>query len=222
MHPVFMGQDEVVQRVLVPHHDFLPSFALGDLADSARFAADVNAFRQDLVATGHMDEDRATRLANVAVTEAYRRRVPPPLILGVMLTENDEFKSSARSSVGAVGLMQVYPRAWVPPLRKLFGSNLRDDAVNLRYGIYILGTYVHGEKDDVSPDSWRTALLHYNGCVRGTNTPRCHGYPDVVKRNVERSATAMCGTQDFDACVAKPLTKVLEHENAPRTIGAAE
>ena len=44
--------------------------------------------------------ERAWQLADVAVREAYTRRVPPALVLGVMMTENDELKSTARSSVG--------------------------------------------------------------------------------------------------------------------------
>ena len=51
----------------------------------------------------------------------------------------------------------------------------------------------------------RKALLQYNGCVHGRNTPNCRSYPDVVKREVQRSARSTCAGADFDACVVKPL-----------------
>ena len=49
---------------------------------------------RDLLRTGKVDEPRAWSLADVAVSEAYRRRLPPALVLGVMLTENDELEST--------------------------------------------------------------------------------------------------------------------------------
>ena len=55
-----------------------------------------------------------------------------------MLTENDQFKRNARSKVGAMGLMQIMPRVWMPNLGPILGRNLKDDETNLRYGVYIL------------------------------------------------------------------------------------
>jgi soluble lytic murein transglycosylase-like protein len=129
-------------------------------------------------------------------------------VLGVMLTENDEVKSTARSRQGALGLMQVNPRPWRPALGKLFGTNLRNDTTNLRYGIFILGhlaARAAALADEPIGSRWRTALLRYNGCVRGTNTPDCARYPDVVRREVLRSARAICAGRDFDSCVVTPL-----------------
>lgn len=134
------------------------------------------------------------------------RQIPPALVLGVMLTENDELKSSARSNVGAVGLMQVYPKHWRELSRK-FGTNVHTDSTNLKYGIYILGWVAGRATDAVADrnDAWRRALLGYNGCVRGTNTPRCSSYPDVVRREVQRSAKSSCRGEDFDRCVVTPM-----------------
>ena len=138
--------------------------------------------------------------------EAYRRRVPPALVLGVMLTENGALRSSARSSVGALGLMQIDPKAWRAPLGRLFGRDLRDDATNVRYGVFILSHLAGRIPRSTSEEmSWRLPLLRYNGCVNGTNTPNCHQYPDVVRRQVERRALSICKGRSFDACVAQPL-----------------
>jgi soluble lytic murein transglycosylase-like protein len=179
-----------------------------DALATSIFLRDRSAFAMDLMGTGKVGIARALALADIAVRESYRRQVPPALVLGVMLTENDEIKSTARSRQGAVGLMQIHPRPWRPALGKLFGTNLRNDTTNLRYGIFILSHLAKRvatvPKPDTS-DGWRTALLRYNGCVRGTNTRDCYGYPDVVRREVLRSARTICAGRDFEDCVVTPL-----------------
>ncbi len=174
---------------------------------SPQFEHDRRAFAADLMRTGNVTSGRADSLAAFAVREAYQRRVPPALVFGVMMIENPDLKSSARSSVGAVGLMQVYPKAWRQALSRHFGSNLRDDRTNLRYGVYILSHLVYkSDQWGTDPDSVvRKGLLRYNGCVRGTNTKNCHRYPDIVRRNIDRMAVAQCGTAGYQRCVAEPM-----------------
>jgi hypothetical protein len=224
VRPVFVQQEPVVEAIL--RHDYVDSTAFHapwlnvptEVAlKTPQFLADRERFMRDLLRTGKVDETRAWSLADVAVSEAYRRKLPPALVLGVMLTENDELNSTAKSSVGAVGLMQVHGRPWRSTLGRLFGTNLRNDTTNLRYGIYILGYLARRASNGVASDSisidsqvasdsgWRTALLHYNGCVRGSNTPNCRSYPITVQRNVIDNAKTTCNGRDFDACVARPL-----------------
>jgi soluble lytic murein transglycosylase-like protein len=211
-HPIYMAKTAIMQRLFAREYtDSMTMRApwLNSSADvalrSPQFLADRQSFVDDLLRTGKVHSDRAWEIADIAVREAYRRRVPPALVLGVMLTENDELKSSARSSVGAIGLMQVNPTPW-RGLGKMFGSNIHNDSTNLKYGIYILGFLA--EKAGRTADretGWRTALLRYNGCKNGTNTPDCQRYPDVVKRNVLRSAHYSCAGRDFVTCVTHPL-----------------
>jgi soluble lytic murein transglycosylase-like protein len=216
--PIYVGQAPMVQRLVTATWrdstaERAPWAILARDAALAtvQFEEDRRAFAADLVATGRLDAARADTLATFAVREAYIRRVPPALVFGVLLTENATFKSRARSSVGAVGLMQVYPKVWVPTLGKLFGRNLRDDETNLRYGVHILSHYVYTtakRSNDPASDAGgtvRTALLRYNGCVRGKNTPNCHSYPDKVMQAVERYAQAQCGSDGFEGCVARPM-----------------
>ena len=220
VRPVFVSSTPMVQRVLAstPARDSSRMIeavvrsspwlhAPFDIAvGSAQFAADRDAFVQDLLATGRLTRARATTIADAAVTRAYRERVPPALILGVMLTENDAFKPSARSRVGAVGLMQIMPNVWRPTLGKIFGTNLRDDATNVKYGVFVLRWMHDGVPEELSPAaSYRTALLRYNGCVSGRNTSSCRRYPDVVQRHVLRHASTSCGGRDFETCVVQPL-----------------
>ncbi len=204
--------DEERARVLAP-------WAQGSFADalaSSVFLRDRSAFALDLMGTGKVGLDRALALADVAVREAYRRQVPPALVLGVLLTENDEVKSTARSRQGAVGLMQIHPGPWKPALGNLFGTNLRNDTTNLRYGVYILSHFARraAEVQEDSSLAWRMALLRYNGCLRGRNTRDCHRYPDVVRRQVQRSARAICAGRDFDGCVVTPLRLALRPKAA--------
>ena len=104
--------------------------------------------------------------------------------------------------------MQIHPGPWRPALGDLFGRNLRNDTTNLRYGVFILSHFAKRMAERALDDStlpWRTALLRYNGCVHGRNTADCASYPDVVRREVQRSARTICAGRDFDGCVVTPL-----------------
>jgi soluble lytic murein transglycosylase-like protein len=213
-HPVFVAKTAIVRRLLsrgdaAPAGDRLPvwiAMSAEAAVKTPQFLADRQSFVDDLLRTGKVGRERAWQLGDVAVREAYRRRVPPALVLGVMLTENDELKSSARSNVGAIGLMQINPGPW-RGLGKLFGSNLKTDSTNLKYGIYILD-FLAEKASRSSGDresALRSALLHYNGCKSGTNTKDCHRYPDVVERAVMRNARYSCAGKAFVDCVTHPL-----------------
>ncbi|MDF1501754.1 lytic transglycosylase domain-containing protein [Roseisolibacter sp. H3M3-2] len=234
VQPVYVGRTTVGQRLAeqawappswmpMTLRDSAASRAPWTVADgeaamqTARFEHDRRAFAADLMRTGRIGAARADSIATFAVREAYRKKVPPALVFGVMLAENTTFKSAARSNVGAVGLMQIYPKVWVPTLGKLFGRDLRDDETNLRYGVHILSHYVYraGMRDADPGDAVRTGLLRYNGCVRGTNTKGCHRYPDKVMANVERYAVSQCGATDFATCVGQPLRMTLAMHTTP-------
>lgn len=223
VHPVFLGQAPVAGRVLAAA--YLDSAAVRapwlSLPEPLamrhpQFARDVAAFASDLRLTGHIGTERADSIAQVAVREAYHRRIPPALVLGVMLTENDRFKSRAKSNVGALGLMQIMPRLWTPNLGKYLGKNLKDDETNLRYGVYILKHFAKRTSDTLDADEvTRVALLNYNGCVRGTNTPDCKAYPRKVQRYVERHARASCAGRGYEDCVSLPLWAALRDTTPP-------
>jgi hypothetical protein len=223
VHPVFLGQVPVAERVL--NAAYLDSAIIRapwlSLPEAMamrhpQFQRDVAAFATDLRQTGKIDDDRADSIARVAVREAYHRRIPPALVLGVMLTENDAFKSHARSNVGALGLMQIMPRLWTKNLGPILGKNLKDDETNLRYGVYILKHFAKKTSDTLDAvDVTRLALLSYNGCVRGSNTPDCRAYPKKVQRHVEQDAHATCGGLAFHDCVALPLWAALRDTSPP-------
>ena len=112
------------------------------------------------------------RVARAVIREAQQQQVAASLIAAVLVTENTTLKPRAESSVGAVGLMQVMPmHAGQLGCRS---ADLVDVDSNICHGTRILARNLRRTK------SSSTALLRYNGCVRGTNTPDCHRYPGRV------------------------------------------
>ena len=209
--PIFAGQPTVVQSLADRIPATKPILApkdtgrLATLLASPQFAADSAAFSEDLVRTGRMSQERADSIAYYAVREAYQRGIPPAVIFGVMLTENALFVSNALSNVGAVGLMQVYPKIWLKALGDKFGKDLTADSTNVKYGVYILSEYIKHSGAQVTASDVTKGLLKYNGCVKGTNTPNCKNYPTKVKNYVERQAESLCGDKTFYQCIAKPF-----------------
>ena len=224
MHPVYAGRAPVVRDLLEsrPVGDSALSRApwvtgSGDVAlMSPQFEIDRRAFMEDLMRTVEITPGRADSVATFAVREAYRRRVPPALVFGVLMVENRELKSSARSSAGAVGLMQIDASTWVSSLGKRFGTNLRNDETNLQYGVFILSHLLYNSDKDTASratnvhGSLRRGLLRYNGCVRGTNTKNCFRYPEIVRTRIDTFALSQCGWRGYERCVAEPMKYALD------------
>ena len=129
------------------------------------------------------DRALAFRIADAIVEQADKEHIDPALLVGVLLTEDATLDPHARSSVGARGLMQVMPLhggKW-----GCGSSDLFDIESNICHGVQILKAALDG-----SPNT-RVALLRYNGCVRGRNTPNCHQYDDKVLRHAGRAAAEM-------------------------------
>ena len=215
-NPIFTNQPKVVESLIekAPIAKAVLD-TMAPVTDTLRaaivalpeFERDRQAFASDLVATGHMDPARADTVAYYAVREAYLRGIPPAVVFGVMLTENSRFVSSALSNVGAVGLMQVYPKVWLKALQEKFGADLSTDSTNLKYGVYILSTYIKTDKGAANAAAVNKGLLRYNGCVRGTNTPHCKNYPSKVAGYVKKQGNSICGDKSFYDCIAKPFVE---------------
>ena len=215
-NPIFANQSKVVEKLveeapitkavldtMAPVRDTLRAAIVA----MPEFERDRLAFAADLVATGHMDPARADTVSYFAVREAYLRGIPPAVVFGVMLTENSRFVSKALSNVGAVGLMQVYPKVWLKVLQDKFGADLATDSTNLKYGVYILSTYIKTDRGSAQAAAVNRGLLRYNGCVRGTNTPHCHNYPSKVAGYVKKQGGSICGNKNFYDCIAKPFVE---------------
>jgi len=126
------------------------------------------------------DRARAERIATALVSEGRRANLGSMLLVGVLLTENPRLEPAATSRVGARGLMQVMPLhagKWGCASRDLF-----DIESNICHGVRILASELR-DAGDLS-----RALLRYNGCVRGTNTPDCRQYAIEVYHRAHISA----------------------------------
>jgi hypothetical protein len=135
---------------------------------------------ESILSPYHHDEDFVREVSLALVAEGERAGLDPRALASVLLVENPWLDPYIRSPVGAVGLMQVMPfhagRWGCEP------GDLTDVRVNICHGARIFAAYLerHGDVD--------RALLAYNGCVRGTNTPNCHLYPTHVYSNAGRVA----------------------------------
>jgi soluble lytic murein transglycosylase-like protein len=127
------------------------------------------------------DDRLAERIAVALVREANRAGLEPRLLLAVLLVENPWLDPTIRSPVGAVGLMQVMPlhRGQWPGCE----PDLEDIDANICHGAKIFASYFNQTGGNVE-----RALLRYNGCVRGTNTPNCHQYPYHVFARAGRAS----------------------------------
>jgi soluble lytic murein transglycosylase-like protein len=123
---------------------------------------------------GRFSDDRllVRRISGAVLRESRRQQVPPSLIVAVLLTENTTLRPEAESSVGARGLMQVMP--FHAGARLCNSDDLVDVDSNICHGTLILARNLRATSTSAA------ALLRYNGCVRGTNTPDCWRYPGRV------------------------------------------
>lgn len=112
------------------------------------------------------------RVARAVLREAERQQVAASLVAAVLVTENTTLKPAAESSVGARGLMQVMPMH--AGRLGCASDDLVDVDSNICHGTTILARNLKRSA------STSQALLRYNGCVKGTNTPDCHRYPGKV------------------------------------------
>jgi len=145
------------------------------------YEAEVAPIEQVLLNYRKDDPQLVRRVAVALVREARATQVEPRLLLAVLLVENPWIDPQAESSVGAKGLMQVMPfhrGQWAP-----CEPRLDDVDANICHGARIFAWNLKATKGNVDK-----ALLRYNGCVKGTNTPDCHQYPNHVYARAGRAS----------------------------------
>jgi hypothetical protein len=171
---------DVGPRTSAHHIDLLSQRMVDWLVDGDSTMAKASFYRDEVEPVERVLRDRgieaglARQVAWPLTKHARSRDLDPAFVLSIVLIES-AVRPAATSPVGARGLMQVMP-LWVGHWRDC-GLNLYDIEANLCSGTSILDWYLGR-----FPGDERRALLAYNGCVRGTNTPNCHTYPDKVAR----------------------------------------
>lgn len=120
------------------------------------------------------DAEAADRIARALLAEARRLEVAPSLLAAVVLTENARLDPDTVSAQGATGLMQVMP--FHAGEYGCGSDDLTEVEGNICHGARVFGRYLRAAR------TLSEALLRYNGCVSGTNTPGCRQYPERVLR----------------------------------------
>jgi len=156
----------------------------------------------------------ADRVASAVVYEAGRARISPSVLAAVLVVENSRFDTSAVSTEGAIGLMQVMPMH-VGNYRCLSGDLLNVEA-NICHGARLLSMHLR------RTGSLEAALRRYNGCVRGRNTPRCQRYPIRVVRTASkiRREILMAGAKITDLEGEEPETAAARLDALPPDLPA--
>jgi soluble lytic murein transglycosylase-like protein len=155
------------------------------------------------------DRARVNRIAAAIVKEGHRRNIGSSLLVGVLLTEDPALDPRAKSSVGAIGLMQVMPfhaGNW-----GCSSGNLFDIEANICHGVAILADNLK------SAHTLPSALLGYNGCVHGTNTPGCWRYASTVYRLARSGADTGHGIVPFSSSSAARVHTVRALRISART-----
>lgn len=108
-----------------------------------------------------IDQAQAADIVSAAYKEAHKRGLDPVLVLSIIATESS-FNPRARSSAGAMGLMQAIPVYHKDKLDR-FGmsrSDLYNPHKNIQVGTEILSEYLRLSNGNVV-----SALQRYNGSL---------------------------------------------------------
>ena len=99
----------------------------------------------------------ANSIANNLINLCVKHNVPYELIMGMIEVESD-FNTSATSTKGARGLLQVMPKVWTEKLGLSSEFDLHQINVGLESGIRVLNIILSEQNGDMSK-----ALYHYVG-----------------------------------------------------------
>ena len=114
------------------------------------------------VATPSSVPDQSAERDSLVSYWTWAYDIPPEIAIAVSHAENHGGDSMAVSTAGAIGLMQVLPRAHARLIKQICGYDVSifERECNVRVGLHILSMYYrrHGY--------WPTALRAYNGSLR--------------------------------------------------------
>jgi len=119
------------------------------------------------------DENKIRHYVDLAWEHADAHEMLEPELILAVIQKESSLRPKAKSSYGAVGLMQVVPRFHREKFHKT--ESLYDPQVNIRVGAQILSEYWHR-----SGRNWHVALKKYSGNAKG--------YPESVLAEAENLA----------------------------------
>lgn len=161
-----------VSRVANAH----PSLSLIDKVRSV--ASEQEGLVTYVSQTFRLSADMASRIVKTAYREALFAGVSPLLVLAIIEKESG-FQPSARSPVGAIGLMQVMAKYHVdrfsPPGKRI---DLTHVETNIKVGSRILREYL-----DAAQGNIKQALSRYSGGTKGYSTAVLDTYQRLKSDN---------------------------------------
>jgi len=152
-------------------------------------------------------------IAEAAVTESKLNQVPIDLTLSLILTES-EFSPGARSSKGAVGILQIMPETWKEYTQKM---NLQvgpqamyDPLINIKVGMRYFGDMYKDSKKKYKSEAEarKVALSAYNSGPNG-------GIQSDYVNKVEKDTKKFSGI--VTPAVTKESRKVVEDPKVVET-----
>jgi hypothetical protein len=119
----------------------------------------------------------ARQVAWPLVENAYERGLDPATVVAIVLVESSGRRTPRASWAPAASCRSCRCTWATGRLRPRHVRHRGQPLLRHQHPAWNLGRFGGDE---------RRALLAYNGCVRGTNTPNCHTYPDKVRQLRER------------------------------------
>jgi soluble lytic murein transglycosylase-like protein len=129
-----------------------------------------------------LSKDKAKKIIMHVFLESSRKNIEPLLVLSLIEVES-AFKQYSRSSVGAIGYMQIMPRVHAKMIRKKYNKiDLWSVNGNISVGTEILHAYLITSEGDVV-----NALQMYNGNQKDKSVK----YTKKVLNNVQNLIVAL-------------------------------
>ena len=146
-----------------------------DSPDTVLEASRIDTYTSWVVDTYNLSPKLAREIVKKAIEEAININISPRLILAMISTESS-FKITARSRKGAIGLMQILPRAH----REIANSNdLYSLGLNIKYGASIFKDCLKRHSGNI-----RKALMAYNGSSSKKYSDKILAMDEVIKKYV--------------------------------------
>ncbi len=174
----------------VPIYDDAAQWMNGEIATDysvQQQAQRLNRLVDHIHRTYRVPQELVVEIVTEAMLNARKYDLSPELLLAIMAVESS-FRDNAVSHAGALGLMQVLPRAHPEKIREIGGVDaLFDPRKNITTGTLILQEYLQLSRGDL-----RRALLRYNGSLHIPNAP----YADRVLRHY-RTLRSVAGSDQL-------------------------
>jgi len=153
--------------------------------------AEVERLAAHIAETWKMPLAATQRIVEAAFSQAQAQGVSPTLILAVVAQESS-FRTTARSSYGAQGLMQVSARHHPDKLKGLQSNALYRPETNIRVGTQVLAEYLEQNNGRLDP-----ALRKYSG--------NASSYPRKIRAFWNRLEVVR-RTEAVDIALLQPLS----------------